>query len=201
MSFVRKLKELKKNLKPSSIDTYLRNVRRLRKVEGTLPIPDTASWLTKKSLIGWYDKQSLSVRRHLATAALVALQTYGKKSSEWDKRQKAAMKEFDDQRRKRVLSDKQRSKMPTKGFAALKRVITNMRRELKHILSKPSSEWNLKEMLRVQDMLIISLYHDHPLRLDYAGLNVGKNDKNCIYKNMSKPKGWHVQLVAWRALV
>ena len=70
-----------------------------------------------------------------------------------------------------------------------------MKSELKHVLS--SKEWSLKDLLRVQDLVILSLYHDHPLRLDYATLKVGKDEKNCIYKS-KKPSGWFIQLVEFK---
>ena len=196
VTFGDKLKTLKKNLKASSIETYMRNVRRLRKVHGELPIPVKESkWLTDKKLLAWYDKQALSVRRHMATAASVALGVYKKESEEWKKRQHKSMKEFDEQRRERQLSDKQKSKMPAKGFDALKGVISTMKKELRHVLAKKPDEWSMSDLLRVQDLIIISLYYDFPLRLDYATLNLGKRDDgNSIYKNMSKPRGWHINL-------
>ena len=194
MGFIDKLKQAKKSLKQSSIDTYIRNVKRLRKVHGTLPIPEDHKWLLAEKLFTWFDKQPLNVRRHLSTAAQVALTAYGKESEKWRKRQKDSMKEFDADRRERRLTTKQKEKMPEKGFAALKQVVGDMRRELKRVLSKKHDEWTKPELLKVQDLLIISLYIDRPLRLDYAGLRVGKHEGNSIYKNMKKPRGYHVTL-------
>ena len=85
MSFVSKLREKKKNLKSSSQDTYIRNIKRLRKVKHELPIPEKEhKWLLEKGLIAWYDKQPLSVRRHMSTAANIALQIYGKENKNMD---------------------------------------------------------------------------------------------------------------------
>ena len=199
MTFADELRKVKKNLKPSSVDTYLRNVRRIRKVHGTLPIPKSdSSWLKEKKLITWIDKQPLNVRRHLCTAAVIALKVYGKEDKRWTERQKKAMKEFDDDRRKRQMTDKQKKLIPAKGFAALKKVTDIMRKEIKHILSNKPGDWTKKDMLRVQDLLILTLYYDHPLRLDYASLEIGKSDKNCIYKSKGKPRGWHVQLADFK---
>ena len=199
MSFEKKLRELKKNLKSSSVDTYLRNIKRLRKVHHELPIPPkTHAWLKEDKIFTWLDKQPLNVRRHLSTAGQIAITVYGKEDKRWQDRQKKSMKEFDEDRRERKMTTKQKSKMPTKGFAAIRGVIKGMKQEVKHILSKPGEEWSKSDLLRVQDVLILSLYVDHPLRLDYAGLSLGKNEKNCIYKNMKKPKGWHVQLTEYK---
>jgi len=198
MTFGDKLREKKSNIKTSSVDTYLRNIRRLRKVKGTLPIPVTDhKWLLSKSLLSWFDTQKLSVRRHLATAAMIALSCYGKTSDAWKKRQSDAMTEFDEDRRKRKLTDKQKSKVPAKGFDSLKAVISTMKKELRHILTKKDG-WSFKNLLRVQELIILSLYYDFPLRLDYAGLKVTKGDGNCIYKNTKKPKGWHIQLTEYK---
>jgi len=195
-TFGDKLKAAKKELKSSSIETYMRNIRRLRKVHGELPIPVKESkWLTETKLFTWYDKQKLSVRRHMATAASVALKVYKKESEEWKKRQQKSMKEFDEERRERKLTDKQKAKMPSKGFDVLKGVISTMKKELRHVLAKKYDEWSMSDLLRVQDLIIISLYYNYPLRLDYATLNIGKRDNgNSIFKNMSKPRGWHITL-------
>jgi hypothetical protein len=195
-SFGEKLRETKKALKPSSVETYIRNVRRLRRAKGELPVPPSDhKWLLAKPLLKWFDEQNLSVRRHLATAATVALKVYQKTSDEWKKRQHESMKEFDEQRRKRQLSDRQKKKLPAKGFDSLKKVIQNLKRELSHILRKPPLEWTFSELQRVQNLLIISLYYDRPLRLDYAGLKVGSSESgNFLAKSMSRPRGWHITL-------
>ena len=199
-TFGDKLKVLKKGLKSSSIDTYMRNIRRLRKVHDELPIPvKDSKWLTDKKLFAWYDKQPLSVRRHMATAASVAMGVYKKESSEWKTRQHKSMKAFDEQRRERQLSDKQKAKLPAKGFDVLKGVISTMKKELRHVLNKKPDQWSMSDLLRVQDLIIISLYYDFPLRLDYATLNLGKRDDgNSIFKNMSKPRGWHITLKEYK---
>ena len=74
-----------------------------------------------------------------------------------------------------------------------------MKKELRHVLNKKPSEWSMSDLLRVQDLIIISLYYDFPLRLDYATLNLGKRDDgNSIFKNMSKPRGWHITLKEYK---
>jgi len=140
MSFETKLREAKKSLKTSSQDTYLRNIKRLRKVKHALPIPPSDhKWLLEKALFAWYDKQPLSVRRHMSTAANISLQIYKKESPEWKKRQQSSMEEFDEDRRQRKLTDKQKSKIPAKGFDSLKRVVKQMKKELKHVINKVDS--------------------------------------------------------------
>ena len=193
MTFRDKLDKVKKNVKAASRDTYARNIRRLRRVRGKLPIPETHSWLTEDSLFKWFDSQPLSIRRHLATAAKVALQVYGKESSKWNERQKKAMEEFDTDRRKRELSDKQKKQMPKDGFDSLKHVISSLRKELKHLLSAPKN-WDLKDLVRVQELIIVSLYYDFPLRLDYADLHIDSEKDNYIKKNGRKPRGYYINL-------
>jgi hypothetical protein len=134
----------------------------------------------------------------MATAAQVALSVYGTSNGEWKKRQSASMKEFDDNRRKRTLTAKQKKQMPEKGFDVLKGVISSMKKELSHILSKALKEWSFSDLSRVQELVIISLYYDFPLRLDYASLQTKKTDGNSIYKNKKKPRGWHIQLKEYK---
>ena len=193
MTFKERLSKVKKDVKQASRETYLRNIRRLRKVVGELPVPGTHDWLTQKRLFDWFDKQPLNVRRHLATGAKVALKVYGKENTKWDERQSKAMKEFDNERRKRELTEKQKASMPKDGFDALKHVISSLRKELKHLIAEPKS-WALKDLLRVQELVIISLYYDFPLRLDYADLKTDVDKGNYLRKRKKKPRGWLINL-------
>ena len=102
------------------------------------------------------------------------------------------MEQFDENRRKRILTDKQKQKMPDKGFDSLKKVIKQMKKELRHVLQNIKT---LSDLLRVQDLIILSLYYEIPLRLDYATLRTENTKKsNSIYKNKKKPAGWHIEL-------
>ena len=194
MTFIAKLREKKSSLKTSSQDTYIRNIKRLRKVEGELPIPPKdAKWLSSKKLFAWYDAQPLSIRRHMSTAANTALLIYGKEDSkEWKSRQRKAMEEFDENRRKRVLTKEQKANIPAKGFDAIKRVVTQMKKELRHVLLNIKT---VRDLSRVQDLIILSLYYELPLRLDFATLQTGSQKSgNIIYKQVKKPRGWHIIL-------
>ena len=193
MSFVSKLREKKKKLKKSSQDTYIRNIKRLRRVKNELPIPDKDhKWLLSKGLISWYDDQPLSVRRHMSNAANIALSVYGKESKEWKSRQRKSMEEFDESRRKRELTPQQKARIPAKGFDSIKKVVTQMKKELKHVINNTET---LADLLRVQNLVILSLYYEFPLRLDYATLKTERSKStNSIYKNLKKPAGWHISL-------
>ena len=192
-SFGDKLRKKKSNIKTSSQDTYLRNIKRLRKVKHALPIPETKSeWLLEKGLFDWYDKQPLSVRRHMSNSANIALFVYGKEDKRWKKRQRTSMEEFDENRRKRELTDKQKEMIPAKGFDSLKRVVQQMKKTLRHVILNIKT---VNDLRRVQELIILSLYHELPLRLDYATLRTEKvKNKNSIYKNGRKPAGWHIVL-------
>lgn len=195
MTFAEKLRKKKSNIKKTSQDTYLRNIKRLRKVHNELPIPEKPGWLTEKKLFSWFDKQPLNVRRHLATAANIACLVYGTECKEWKKRQSKSMEEFDTERNLRKLSDKQKKLIPKEGFASLKRVITQMKKELRHLLLDISS---LSDLLRVQDLVILSIYEEYPLRLDFATLKTSETTGNSIYKQTKKPRGWHVKLTEFK---
>ena len=193
MTFIAKLREKKSTLKKSSQDTYIRNIKRLRKVNGELPIPEKDhKWVTAKSLIAWHDKQPLSVRRHMSNAANIALGIYGKESKEWKQRQRKSMEQFDEHRRKRELTPAQKARIPAKGFDSLKKVVAQMKKELRHVLQNIQT---LSDLVRVQDLIILSLYYELPLRLDFATLRTEKVKlANSIYKNTKKPAGWHIVL-------
>ena len=193
-TFIAKLREKKSHLKKSSQDTYIRNIKRLRKVKNELPIPvKDHKWLLQKSLYEWEAKQPLSIRRHMSNAANIALSILGKEDKEWRKRQRQSMEEFDEKRRKRELTPAQKKKIPAKGFDSLKRVVTQMKKELRHVINNIET---LSDLVRVQDLIILSLYYEYPLRLDYATLRVDNTAKsvNSIYRNKKKPRGWHIAL-------
>jgi hypothetical protein len=102
------------------------------------------------------------------------------------------MEQYDEDRRKRKLTDKQKALIPEKGFDSLKRVVGNMKRELRHVLKKID---NRGDLLRVQELVILSLYYELPLRLDYATLQLKQEgDGNKIFRRKKKPAGWHVVL-------
>ena len=199
MSFEAKLREKKKGIKTQSVDTYLRNIRRLRRAKFELPIPPAShTWLLDKKLFTWVDNQPLSIRRHMTTAAQVALGVYGKESDKWKDRQKTAMKLFDADRAKRILTPKQKARIPSRGFASLKRVIRNMKKELAHVLNSPVGDWSFSDLRRVQELVIVAVYENFPLRLDYATLETEKTGGNCLFKQLKKPRGWHVQLTTFK---
>ena len=190
-TFAQKLREVKSKIKASSQDTYLRNIRRLRKVFGELPIPLDHKWVVTEKLYNYIQKQPLNVKRHLANSAFIALQVYGKTNERIKKLQQQTMADFDKDRKKRNLSAKQKSKIPEGGFDRFKKVITQMKRELTHIKKIES----MSELMRFQDLLIISMYYEYPLRLDYATLKIGQSESgNVIYKRKKKPQGWHIEL-------
>ena len=193
MGFRERLDKAKPGIKSASRDTYYRNIKRLRKVRHDLPVPESSTWLVEKALLKWFDSQPLNVRRHLATAASVGLKVYGRESSAWADRQSAAMKEFDDDRRKRRLTEKQKNRMPKDGFNSLKHVISSLRKELRHLLVEPE-KWTRRELIRVQELIIVSLYFEFPLRLDYADLKIDSEEGNFIKKSMRKPKGYAITL-------
>jgi hypothetical protein len=131
----------------------------------------------------------------LSNSAVIALQVYEvKKNTEWKKRQLQSMEQFDTERKSRTLSDKQREKLPEKGFDSIKKAITLMKRSLGHIKTIDT----LKKLSRFQDLLILSLYYEYPLRLDYATLKIGDGKGNRIFKNSKKPRGWHIHLTEFK---
>ena len=87
--------------------------------------------------------------------------------------------------------------MPKGGFDSLKHVISSLRKELKHLLSEPN-KWDLKDLVRVQELIIVSLYYDFPLRLDYADLHIDSEEDNYIKKSSRKPRGYFIKLTDFK---
>ena len=66
-----------------------------------------------------------------------------------------------------------------------------MKKELQHLKNLDS----VTDLVRYQDLIILSLYYEYPLRLDYATLKLDDTKSgNCLVKNTKKPRGWRIIL-------
>ena len=174
----------------STIKTYKNNIRRLSRLAGYEGVPVSGKWLKQKKLLKTFDKLSLSARRVLSVAAVKLSQVYKQeKPIDWTERLAKAASEYDDEREKRKKTDREKDNWPKDGYDAIGRAAT----ELKKTVSKYFGKKNPTafELYEIQKYVILKLYSQHALRLDWADVFIGKKDseqKNYIYKHPRK--GW-----------
>ena len=194
-SFFERLRKSSKNLSVQSLYVYLRNISRLRGLlHDTEDLPDSGKWLLDKKLLAKFDSLDLNKRRLMSVAAVKALKAYGGTSEEWNKRLARASDSYDKLRKKRHVTKKESGKWPKNGFQSLRNAAKDEKLLIKKILKKP--EKTVKDLLKIQNWVVLFLYSFHPLRLDFADLNLAKPVKgvkdNYLFK--APRKGWGLTL-------
>ena len=193
--FYTKLKKVSPNVTDQTLYVYLRNVSRLSQlIHDSDTIPATGTWLSQKTLYDAFDRLDLSKRRLLSVAAVKASKAYGlKDDKQWQKRLADASDAYDKHRTKRKMSTKEKGKWPDSLDAlskAAKLQKTLSRRSLK------KSEKKLKDLLSIQRWVILILYANHPVRLDFADvlLKTPEKDTQQNYLYRDRRKGWTLVL-------
>ena len=175
----------------STIKTYINNIRRLSKLSGyENGVPSSSAWLKQKKILKIFDKQSLAARRVLSVAAVKMSQAYGlDKPTEWTERLKKAAEEYDTEREKRKKTDREKENWPKDGYNAIKRAANEYKTKVsKFFRMKKPTPFQLYD---IQKYVILKLYSEHALRLDWADVFLGKQkseSKNSLYKHPRK--GW-----------
>ena len=194
-AFYEKLHKTSQNLSVQSVYVYLRNISRLRGLlHDSEELPESGKWLLEKKLLSKFDTLDLNKRRLMSVAAVKALKAYGLSSPEWNKRLARASDAYDKQRKKRHITKKESSNWPSKGFQSLRDAAKDEKLLIKKVLKKP--EKNLKDLIRIQNWVILFLYSFHPIRLDFADVFLEKpvKDKKENYLFKVPRKGWVLTL-------
>ena len=189
---MKKIKKICIDCTQSTMKTYANNMKRLARLAGYEGgVPGSGIWLNRKGLLKSFDKQSLSARRVLSVAAVKLSQLYDqKKPIEWTERLKKAASEYDTEREKRKKTSREKDNWPKDGYDALKRAAN----EFKLTVSKyfGMKEPSVKELYEIQKYVILKLYSEHALRLDWGDVLLGKqpdkDSNNYLYKHPRK--GW-----------
>ena len=197
-AFRKKLKSVCENCSESTVTTYLHNIFRLYRmlVPEADKLPATSSWLFQKKLLKKHDSQKLSARRVLSLAAIKANRAYGNeqdKSEQWYQRMKKTAEEYEENRDKRVKSAREQERWPKQGYDALKTASDKLKKEIKPLLSRTE---DLKGLYKLQRYVVLKLYSEHALRLDWADVKVSKPSKDEKWNYLFKDnrKGWTLLL-------
>ena len=193
--FYTKLKKVSPKVTDQTLYVYLRNVTRLYKLtHDSDTIPTSGTWVNEKKLYEAFDKLELSKRRLLSVAAVKASQAYGLKSDvEWQKRLAYASDAYDKARTKRHVTEKEKGKWPD-SLDALAKAAKLQKVESRRSLKKTNRK--LKDLLSIQKWVILVLYANHPIRLDFADVHVKKPEANTQenYLYRERRKGWTLTL-------
>ena len=184
------MKKVCANCTASTINVYARNLFRLAKLAGHEGVPNNAKWLASKPLMAKFAKQPLNTRRLLSVAAVKGMKMYGQDTSgEWGPLMSKATEQYEKERDSRRKTKREKDRWPDKGYDSLKDVAKKLKKEVQGLLKK--KEPTVKELYRLQKYVVIALYSEHALRLDWADVKLSKTndqDKNFLHKYPRR--GW-----------
>ena len=188
----KKLKPTCANCTESTITVYAHNILRLYRLvkPGSEGVPATGAWLKDKSLYKKFDSQKLSARRVLSVAAVKANVMYkNEKNEDWTIRMNRTVEEYEKQRDKRIKTPREQSRWPSNGYDSLKKAAEKLKKEFKTQIANTKTT---SDLYKIQQYIILKLYSEHALRLDWADVKLKKPEKdqkwNYLFKD--KRKGW-----------
>ena len=186
----KKMKDVCPNCTQSTIDVYVRNLFRLARFAGKDGVPKASKWLSSKKLQSKVAKEPLNVRRLLTVAGVKAMKMYKVGGSgEWGPMMSKATEEYEKQRDERRKTKREKERWPTKGYDSLKDVAKQLKKANSALLGK--KDLSKKELYQLQKYVIIALYSEHALRLDWADVKLGKtNDKDKNFLHKYPRRGW-----------
>ena len=184
------MKKVCANCTPSTVNVYTRNLFRLAKLAGYGGVPKTAKWLSSKPLMAKFAKQPLNTRRLLSVAAVKGMKMYGQDTSgEWGPMMSKATEQYEKERDTRRKTKREKDRWPEKGYDSLKDVAKKLKKQSAGLLKK--KDLTVKELYALQKYVVIALYSEHALRLDWADVRLTKTnaeDKNFLHKYPRR--GW-----------
>ena len=176
------------NCTASTVKTYKNNMKRLSRLAGFETVPVSGKWLKKKKLLKSFDKLSLSARRVLSVAAVKLSQMYKQeKPLEWTERLAKAAAEYDEEREKGKKTDREKDNWPKDGYDAIGRAATEFKKTVSKYFGKKDP--TAFELYKIQKYVILKLYSQHALRLDWADVFLGKKDSEKKISLQASQKG------------
>ena len=161
-------------------------------------MPSSSSWLNQKKLLKKHDSLKLSARRVLSLAAIKANHAYNGKSSkseEWYFRMKKTVEEYETKRDKRQKTAREEDRWPKQGYDSLKKAAEKLKKDIKVLISKTRTT---SELYKIQQYVVLKLYSEHALRLDWADVKLSKPPKDQTekwnYLSKDSRKGWILTL-------
>ena len=171
VSFEQQLRRVCTNCKPTSIKTYLANVRTLAKVAGLDTVPTNKRWLGA-ALLKRVKAMPLQQYKRFSMAAVKALQAYGAKDDKWDTAMRDSTEKYSRIRDSGVRTQREKKNWPTGGYAALSKLAKELYEEVAHLEKKKTL--SAADLYNYQRYFIILFYSKHALRGDLADVRIKK---------------------------
>ena len=184
------------SLSHASAMVYVRNIVRLHKMAETNTSILKPSWLTAK-LIETVKAHSQS--RHLFLAGVKLLQALGKKSgTRWDQWYRAMINSSNAYKKKRgeaKLSEKEVKKIGKTTFKDFCGTVRKLIPPIRRTLAKPIDSVSLKNVLKIQEVLVLLFFCEIPLRNELASVKINEiNKKTDNYLMKAKKSGYSLML-------
>ena len=181
-----KLIKTKKLTDPSTM-VYVRNIIRLHTISGTKISILKPTWLTLKLVKTVKENRQA---RHLFLAGVKLLQSLNKKSGKrwdlWYSNMINSSNAYKNTRSKAKLSDKEIQKIGNTTFNDFCVTVRKMIPPIRRVLKKTLDKVDLKDVLRIQEVVVLLFFCEIPLRNELANLkikNVDKQQENHFQKN------------------
>jgi hypothetical protein len=167
-----KLKSVCQNCTKPTIQVYMRNIKRLYKLhpDNKEEVPADGKWLANKTLHKKLKALPLNQRRHLSVAGLKACRATKKDDTFWLKQMKDDSDKYSEERGKRTLTDKEKERIPKKGYAAIKKLAAEYAKRTKKAWATKSNTGLYKYSIYIA----LKLMSEVPLRNTAATLQIAE---------------------------
>ena len=176
-----------KKLSEQSAMVYVRNIIRLHKISETKVDIFKPTWLTQKLV---KTVKANKQQRHLFLAGVKLLQALNKKSGKrwdlWYSNMINSSNAYKNTRAKAQLSDKEVKQIGNTTFHDFCVTVRKMIPLVRRVLAKPLDKTVLKDVLRIQEVVVLLFFCEIPLRNELANLkisNIDKQKQNYFEKN------------------
>ena len=172
-----KLKKVCKNCTEASMKVYMRNIKRLYKLNNESEIPPISKeWLFKPALMKKFKELPLKAKRPLSLAAVKFAKLVDTDPKEWYKQMMKANGEYMEKRGKNLKSENEKEKWPKDGYKAIRKAANELWKRIKHKIKndKPS----LRNLYNYQAYIVLRLFSEVPFRNDFATFSLKDVDNN-----------------------
>lgn len=177
MDLIKKIKEVRPNLKDNSINAYIIT---LKKLNDNKTIDDLDFLADKEDIKKKIDSLKLTTSRNYLTAILVILQAYDANEKLIDYYKNMINKSNDEYNK--IMSTNNKSEKQETNWIALSeltKIFNDYEKEIKSMDLKNKIKIKPTEKNKLQEYLVAGLYTLlPPIRLDYTPMKVVKNNKN-----------------------
>ena len=182
------IKSKRPNIKDSSLNMYLMNVRKLNKEIGDSENEYSLKILKNKSKVDEFlDTKAKSTKKNYYATIVVLLMTEGDGHKTLIDKYRVEMEDLDNslKEKQKTQEKSEKQKQNWASLEELQKVMKTYKRQIdvKDLLKKPTDKLTTKDLDLIQKWVITSLYvldpeNNPPLRSDYSMKIIGSKDYN-----------------------